>query len=80
MVQVVWTRRALADLQAIHGYIAQFAPIAAQRTARRLEEAGNSLKDFPERGRLLPGSRRRELVSVRPYLLRYELWAIGSKF
>ena len=70
MARIVWTREALADIEQIRVYVAQFDPAAAQRIAGRLIEAGNSLKAFPNRGR--PASHgRRELVTVPPYLLRY---------
>jgi toxin ParE1/3/4 len=36
----------------------------------RLADAGNSLMDFPNRGRTTTNGRR-ELVTVPPYLLRY---------
>ena len=73
MVQVVWTRRAIADLSAIREYIGQFKPLAAQRMAKRLRAAGENLSHFPERGRAVGA--RRELVIVRPYIIRYRLKA-----
>lgn len=72
MVRVVWTRRALADLIGIHEYVAEFNPLAAQRLALRLMNAGDSLDLFPERGRPI-GSGRRELLSVKPYVIRYRI-------
>jgi toxin ParE1/3/4 len=73
VVQVVWTRRALSDLVAIRAYIGQFNPLAAQRMALRLRVAGDSLQEHPERGRTV--GKRRELVIVRPYLIRYRIQA-----
>lgn len=70
MAQVVWTRRALADLTAIRRYIGQFSPLAAQRMAIRLRSAAESLADHPERGRLATATLR-ELVVVPPYVIRY---------
>jgi len=49
MARVVWTREALANLELIRAYIQQFDPGAAQRMARRLIEAGDSLRTFPQR-------------------------------
>ena len=72
MVQVVWTHRAAADVLAIRAYIGQFNPLAAQRMALRLRAAGDSLADSPERGRMI-SNRRRELVTVPPYLIRYRI-------
>ena len=70
MVQVAWTRRALAELRAIRDYIAQFSPLAAQRLSNRLIAAARSLETEPDRGRPVRGGRR-ELVAIRPYLIRY---------
>ncbi|MGH7023744.1 MAG: type II toxin-antitoxin system RelE/ParE family toxin [Caulobacteraceae bacterium] len=70
VVQVIWTRRAAADVVAIRSYIGQFNPLAAQRMALRLIAAGESLAIYPERGRPAAGGRR-ELATVPPYLIRY---------
>lgn len=74
MAQVVWTYPALASLETIRTYIADFSPLAAQRMALRLTTAGQSLADHPERGRAIGGDRR-ELVTVPPYLIRYRVRA-----
>jgi plasmid stabilization system protein ParE len=66
VAQVVWTKRALADLMAIREYIGQFSPLAAQRIAARLRSAAESLAEHPERGRLATATLR-ELVVVPPY-------------
>ena len=72
MVQIVWTQRALVRLRLIRAYIAEFDPDAAERLAARLIQAGNSLRDFPQRGR--PSTRgRRELATVPPYVIRYHI-------
>ncbi|MEO7689196.1 MAG: type II toxin-antitoxin system RelE/ParE family toxin [Sphingomonas sp.] len=70
MARIVWTREALASLELIRTYIHQFDPQAAQRMARRLIEAGDSLRNFPDRGRPVD-SGRRELVTIPPYIIRY---------
>jgi toxin ParE1/3/4 len=71
MARIVWTREALASLELIRSYIHQFDPQAAQRMARRLIEAGDSLRTFPDRGRPVSGGRR-ELVTIPPYIIRYK--------
>ena len=63
MAEVVWTRRAIADLFAIHDYVQQFAPLAAQRLALRLRSVADSLAEQPERGRPLTMGRR-EIVMI----------------
>lgn len=70
MRRLIWSVEATANLRAIHGYIAQFNPLAAQRVATRLNSAAESLCEMPERGRLV-GSGVRELTTIRPYLIRY---------
>ncbi|MEO8925817.1 MAG: type II toxin-antitoxin system RelE/ParE family toxin [Caulobacteraceae bacterium] len=76
MVQVVWSRRALADLDSIRAYIGQFSPLAAQRMAARLRSAGESLQAQPNRGRLA-GRGFRELTIVPPYIVRYRVTDAG---
>jgi len=72
MVQVVWTRRASADVWAIRSYIEQFTPMAAGRFAARLKGAAESLESQPDRGRAI-GYGLRELVIVRPYIIVYRV-------
>jgi addiction module RelE/StbE family toxin len=71
--EVVWTDTALAHLEAIQTYIAQFNPTAAQRVAASLIEAGGSLASFPHRGRPVRNTDMRELVSTYPYIIRYRV-------
>jgi addiction module RelE/StbE family toxin len=70
---VIWSSAALEHLKAIRTYIAQFNPHAAQAVAAELIEAGNNLENFPHRGRAVPGSDKRELVTVYPYVIRYRV-------
>jgi plasmid stabilization system protein ParE len=70
MVQVVWAAEAIDDLGGIAAYIAQFNPLAAQGLALRLVAAGESLAEFPERGRA-GRLGRRELPTVQPYVIHY---------
>lgn len=71
MARVIWTRRAIGNLEAIRSYIGQLSPLAAQRMALRLKSAGESLKDQPMRGR--SAGARRELTTIPPYLIRYRI-------
>ena len=73
MNNVVWSKRALAHLSGIRSYIAQFHPTAAQEIALHLVESGNSLQSFPHRGRPVPGTNKRELVTIYPYVIRYRI-------
>jgi plasmid stabilization system protein ParE len=72
MATVIWSAGALEELALIRYYIAQFDPRAAERVAERLLAAGDSLRDFPRRGRQVSGELRR-LSIVWPYILEYEI-------
>jgi plasmid stabilization system protein ParE len=69
--EVLWTEPALANLRAIRTYIEQFNPKAAREVAASLRALGDGLSHFPHRGRLVPGTTMRELVSTYPYIIRY---------
>jgi len=76
-VPVLWRTRALADVARIARYIATENPVAARAVARELLLAGDSLVQFPLRGR--PGrlTGTRELVAARPYIIVYRLSEAG---
>lgn len=71
MTEVVWTEPALRHLEAIRAYIAQFNPRAALDVAGSLKALGDSLTQFPYRGRPVRGTGMRELISTYPYIIRY---------
>ncbi|MFS0773874.1 type II toxin-antitoxin system RelE/ParE family toxin [Sphingomonas sp. 1P08PE] len=72
MARVVWRNDALDDLDDIITYLEQFNPTAATRYFVRLFTLGESLRDFPHRGRPTSDGDR-ELVTVPPYILRYSV-------
>ena len=41
--------------------------------AETLRDEGNGLVIFPHRGRLVPGTNMRELVTSYPYIIRYRV-------
>ena len=51
---LVWTRRAITDVQSITQFIAQDSPHAAQLVAQRLIAAVDRLALFPQSGRIVP--------------------------
>jgi len=51
---LVWTRRAIADVQSITKFIAQDSPHAAQLVTQRLIAAVERLALFPQSGRIVP--------------------------
>jgi toxin ParE1/3/4 len=74
-MRLVWSPRALADLDAIRAYISIDSPLHADLVVRRLVAAPERLRRFPESGRSVPEVGEpalRELV-VRPYRLVYRV-------
>ena len=72
-MRVIWSPSALREIDRIYRYIAQFNPRAAENTARAILAAGDSLEIFPFRGRVVPGSRLREMSLPYPYIIRYRV-------
>jgi plasmid stabilization system protein ParE len=72
-VRVVWTTVALRGVWRAYDYIVDFNPQATRHMADALFAAGDSLANFPHRGRPVPGTRSRELLSVSPYIIRYRV-------
>lgn len=50
-MRIDWSQRAIADLEALHDYIARDSPIYAGRFVTRIVRATEPLADFPELGR-----------------------------
>ncbi len=70
-MKVIWSARALRDIEEIYSYISVDKPEAARRFAERLLQAGDELAKHPHLGRLAP-SGLRELI-VGNYLLLYRI-------
>jgi toxin ParE1/3/4 len=71
-LRVIWSIRAISDLDEIIEYLEAFNPAAAGQIGGRLITVANSLSTFPERGRPSPFGTC-EMVTVRPYILRYRV-------
>jgi toxin ParE1/3/4 len=72
-VIVIWREDARDDVVRIIAYIAQDNPVAARQIGRELFLAGESLTDFPRRGRQGRVSGTRELATYRPYIIAYQI-------
>ena len=72
-MRVEWHPLALADRDSIVTYLEPLNPHAAANLLRSLVLAGDSLALFPNRGRLGMATGTRELVTVWPYLIVYEV-------
>jgi addiction module RelE/StbE family toxin len=72
-MKVVWTDRAKARLREIHAYIAEQAPRAAPRVARRLVDRSRQLASLPLSGRVVPEYRQDDIRELfeRPYRIIY---------
>ena len=73
-MRVIWSDAAEDDLVSILLYVAADDKAAAFRLVDKLEVAGNSLVDFPKRGRQgrTPGTRELAVSSTK-YILIYEI-------
>ncbi len=65
--EIVWSDRAIADLQEIADHIAQNSPSAAEHLVDQMDETVDRLRLFPSSGRIVPELRRqrnppRELI------------------
>ena len=74
-MRVIWTRTAARGIEHAYDYLVDLNPRAATQVAKSLRDAGNSLALFPYRGRPVPGTAMRELVTSYPYVIRYEIVA-----
>jgi toxin ParE1/3/4 len=74
-VRVVWTQTALRGIWRAYEYLTDFNPRAPVHLAESLLAAGDSLVNFPHRGRPVRGTNMRELVTVSPYIIRYRVTA-----
>jgi toxin ParE1/3/4 len=70
-----WSRRAEADLEEIHDYIADDDPAAAKRWIEKLLERGRKAGIVPLAGRVVPEFKREDLreVFVRTYRIVYRI-------
>lgn len=72
-MRVVWTEHAYAQLDEAMAYIARDRPETAMAWLERILDAGASLAELPDRGRIVPEASRedvRELL-ISPYRLVY---------
>lgn len=72
-MRVIWSPAALRHVVHAYEYLEDFNPAAATALAEALLAACDSLQDFPYRGRLVPGTDLRELLTVPPCLIRYQV-------
>ena len=64
MTEVIWSPRALADVEEIRLYIAADSAAYADLTVRRLVHAVERLRQFPDSGRIVPERPSHDLREV----------------
>jgi toxin ParE1/3/4 len=64
---------ALRQITRIFDYLHELNPRAATEVSASLIAAGNSLANFSHRGRPVPQTDLRELVTAYPYIIRYQI-------
>ncbi len=72
-VLVVWSPAALRQVARIFDYLDELNPRAAAEVSASLIAAGDSLANFSHRGRPVPKTDMRELVTTYPYVIRYRI-------
>ncbi len=72
-MRVIWSPSALRQVERAHDYLTDFNPQAAVDLMNGLLAAGDSLANFPHRGRPVPNTDMRELVTAYPYIIRYRI-------
>jgi toxin ParE1/3/4 len=70
-MKVAWSYVALGNLIDTNRYIAQEDKDAARKVIILLYEAGNKLKEFPEKGRIVPELRREKVREI--FCLQYRI-------
>ncbi len=63
-MKVLWTDSAVAQLQAIHDYLAQTSPDYAARIVDRLMRRSIQIAAFPNSGRMMPEYERKDIREV----------------
>jgi addiction module RelE/StbE family toxin len=75
VTSIIWSPRAIRDVESIHAFIAQDSPSYAELEARCIVAAVERLRMFPESGRRVPERQAdtiREII-LSPYRLVYRL-------
>lgn len=73
-MQILWTKLAIADLNAAYEFIVESNPTAAPELIQRVEKALETLRQFPEIGRVGRVKGTRELVIPQtPFIIPYRI-------
>ena len=74
-MKVVWSFIAAGNLIERNRYIAKESPEAARVVIKDIHEAGNRIKDFPEKGRVVQEIRKNNIKEIfcRGYRIIYKI-------
>ena len=72
-MRVIGSPSALRQVALVFDYLADFNPRTATQVADALIATGDSLATFPHRGRPVPNTAVRDLVTAYPYIIRYRI-------
>lgn len=74
-MKVAWSYVAVGNLLEANKYIATENPEAARKLINDLYDKGNSIKEFPEKGRVVPEINRKNIREVfcREYRIIYRM-------
>lgn len=64
--RIIWSKPSVQDLAELHAYIAEDSPLNARNFLRALRKSVESLRDFPQLGRVVP---ELENLAVRELLM-----------
>jgi len=76
VASVVWLPEALADVERLHGFLVEKSPAAARNAVVCIRAAAQQLEQFPEIGRRVDDTGRREVFAAfgaGAYVLRYRI-------
>ena len=75
--RVVWSPRALADVEAISAFIATDSPAYARNVVRRIVTLAKTLSDFPRSGRKVPEYAEESIRELFAYSYRV-IYEVGT--
>ena len=70
-MKVAWSFVALGNLIETNKYISSENPEAARKVINDIYDTGNKIKEFPEKGRIVPEIRRKNIREV--FCLEYRI-------
>jgi plasmid stabilization system protein ParE len=77
MPKVIWSKRAVDDIERLHSFLKEKSETAAMRAVQVILEVGRQIEQFPEMGKLVPRrSNHRDFIKAfgsGAYVVRYRV-------